>query len=201
MTAPARLDVGCGRRKRPGFFGIDSVASEEVDLVADLEQPLPFADGSIREVHCHSVIEHIEEPIAFLDEMHRLLHPKGHIDIFVPHFSNPFGHSDPTHKHLWGLYSFCYLVAAADQPFRRKVPDHYTTRRWAIGELRLYFQGQSRVGNLAARAVGKLVNRSARTQELYERLLCWTIPCYAVVVRMSPVKAASVPPAAPAKGS
>jgi predicted SAM-dependent methyltransferase len=46
-----KLELGCGRKKRPGFFGIDVQPAPEVDLVLDFEQQrLPFPDGSIEHI-------------------------------------------------------------------------------------------------------------------------------------------------------
>lgn len=183
-----RLDLGCGRRKRPGFVGVDLVPGPEVDVVADLDGPLPFDDSSAAEAHCRSTIEHLRDPIGFLNEIHRVLRPGGRLHIFVPHFSNPYFYSDPTHQHTFGLYSFSYVCATVDQPFRRKVPAHYTDRRWRVVEQRLYFEGRSRGGTLALRALGKLVNASEARQEFYERHLAWRLPCYAVAATLEPRK-------------
>jgi SAM-dependent methyltransferase len=183
-----RLDLGCGQRKREGFVGVDRIDAPTVDVVADLESRLPFDDNSAIEVHCHSVVEHLREPIAFFDEVHRILHASGSFTVYVPHFSNPYGHSDPTHQHLYGLYSFQYLTPHSRQRFRRKVPDHYTTAHWEVLSLRLIFQGDTSIGMFFGRAFGKLINSRARIQALYERLLCWLIPCYAVSAVLRPLK-------------
>lgn len=193
MITPAasdalRLDLGCGPRKRPGFVGVDRVAAPGVDVVADLEQPLPFEDDAAIEVHCRSVLEHIADPIGLLDEIHRVLATGGRLSVFVPHFSNPYGHSDPTHRHLWGLYSLQYLSPHRLQVYKRKVPSHYTSRHWRTVRQRLFFRGESRFGNAALRAFGKAVNSSARWQERYERLGCWIVPCYAVSAELEPIK-------------
>jgi hypothetical protein len=183
-----RLDLGCGERKREGFVGVDRVERPGVDVVADLEERLPFDDNSVIEAHCHSVVEHLRDPISFFDEVHRVLHASGKLTVYVPHFSNPYGHSDPTHEHLYGLYTFQYLAPQSRQPFRRKVPDHYTSAHWDVVSQRLIFVGDTRIGMLFGRAFGKLINSHARFQAIYERLLCWLIPCYAISAVLRPLK-------------
>jgi SAM-dependent methyltransferase len=185
---PLKVDLGCGQQKAPGHVGVDMVDGPEVDIVADLEHVLPFDDDSVAEARCKSVLEHLNDPIGFLDEVHRILRPDGHLWVFVPHFANPYGHSDPTHRHLWGLYSFQYLATAENQLYRRKVPDHYTNRRWRVRDQELYFYGRSRVGSRALAGFGKLVNAHPRVQEFYERALPWLVPAYAVVSTLEPVK-------------
>ena len=46
---PLVLDLGCGRQKRPGSVGIDAVALPGVDIVANVDDGLPFLpDESLR---------------------------------------------------------------------------------------------------------------------------------------------------------
>lgn len=77
------VDVGCGNRKKAGRIGIDRVDLEGVDIVADLEQGLQFfPDASVDEIHCRSVLEHVEDMKGLLGEMLRVLKPQGQAHIF-----------------------------------------------------------------------------------------------------------------------
>jgi SAM-dependent methyltransferase len=46
-------------------------------MVADLNRPLPIADGSYDLVHANQVIEHVADLDRFLSEVHRVLRPGG----------------------------------------------------------------------------------------------------------------------------
>ena len=37
-----RIDIGCGRRKKEGFFGIDCQELDGVDLVCDCNETIPL---------------------------------------------------------------------------------------------------------------------------------------------------------------
>lgn len=45
---------------------------------------MPFEDGSVDNLLCTEVLEHVEDPKAFADEMHRILKPGGSAVITVP---------------------------------------------------------------------------------------------------------------------
>jgi hypothetical protein len=54
-----KLDLGCGLVPKDGFEGVDlrgDKAKHKVDL---FKFPWPFADGSVEEIHCSHLVEHI----------------------------------------------------------------------------------------------------------------------------------------------
>ena len=58
---PLVVELGCGQKKKPGRVTIDKIDLPHVDIVADIENGLPFLlDNSVDEIHCRSVLEHIE---------------------------------------------------------------------------------------------------------------------------------------------
>jgi len=96
-----KLDLGCGTNKKAGFTGMDSMSFLGVDVVHDLRQaPWPFADGSVGEVHCSHVLEHLTgaERCVFFDELWRVLAPGAKALIITPHWSHENAYGDPTHQ-------------------------------------------------------------------------------------------------------
>jgi Methyltransferase domain len=87
------IDLGCGPDKVEGCFGVDSYQYDgNVDLVHDLNQyPWPIEDNSFDVIHARHFIEHIDDAVAFLREVH----------ITTPHFSSAGTWGDITHvRHL-----------------------------------------------------------------------------------------------------
>src|SRR5262245_42475409 len=118
-----RLNLGGGERRLPGYFSLDCVPATNPDILADLNAPLTeLPDNSVEAIYARHTLEHVTRLLELLQELHRITRPDGRIEIIVPHFSNPFGYSDPTHVRCFGLYSFYYFCAAEDQP-PRKVPN------------------------------------------------------------------------------
>jgi SAM-dependent methyltransferase len=96
-----RLDLACGTAKKPGFLGVDLVATPQTDVVVDLTRtPWPWADGSVAEVHCAHFFEHLDgqQRIDFMHELHRILVPGGKATLVVPHARSDGAIQDPTHQ-------------------------------------------------------------------------------------------------------
>jgi len=180
------VELGCGLQKKEGRIGIDRIDLPNVDIVSDLEGGLPFLpDKSVDEIHCRSVLEHIENFENLMREMVRVLKNDGVAYIFVPHFSNPYGYSDCTHKRFFGLYTFYYFVDTKRQ-LKRKVPNFYTDLRINIISQRLIFTSPFWFRKKIKRIAGFIFNCHRSLQEFYEENLCYIFPCYGIEVVFTP---------------
>lgn len=104
-----KIDLGCGRRKRPGFIGIDRFAIVEPDIVCDVEKErLPFTDSSVSEIYSSHVFEHIQDIQAVMSECHRVLVPGARMTIQVPYWTSEGAFRDPTHVRFFTEKSFDY---------------------------------------------------------------------------------------------
>lgn len=65
-------------------LGLDMADGEGVDLVHDLEEPLPKRYGTFDHVDCFSVMEHCNRPWLMAKNIERLLVPNGTILLSVP---------------------------------------------------------------------------------------------------------------------
>lgn len=71
----------------------DSVRLQAADLLE-----LPFDDGEFQLVACFEAIEHVEDPLAVLDELRRVLAPDGLLAISSPNRNRSQG-NNPHHRH------------------------------------------------------------------------------------------------------
>lgn len=62
---------------------MDPVPDYNPDVVGDIHN-LPFADASKEAILCLAVLEHVENPIRAMEELHRVLKPGGKLLIYVP---------------------------------------------------------------------------------------------------------------------
>lgn len=109
-----RLHLGCGHDVRAGWINLDRAPGPGIDVVADLdrcgEEPLPFADNSIDEFEASHLLEHLSNPLAFMQELHRVAKPGARAVFSVPHGGSDDAHTDPTHARAyfessWGFFS------------------------------------------------------------------------------------------------
>lgn len=104
------IELGCGRNKIPGAFGVDHQEYEGVDKVVDLNKNLPFEDESFDIVYSNQVLEHISNLIGLIEESHRILSRGGIFVAHVPYFRSSWASVDPTHVRSFTLSSLNYFV-------------------------------------------------------------------------------------------
>lgn len=108
----------------PGSIGVDAQKiGNFVDVAHNLNLlPYPFEDNFADEIYLIHVLEHLENPIEKLEEMHRILKPGGLLYLRVPHFSSMGAFTDPTHLRPFGYFSFdCFLKNGKGYDFYTKV--------------------------------------------------------------------------------
>lgn len=129
--AGIRLDIGCGRNKQNGWFGIDFQALPGVDCVHDLTVfPWPLPDECATVAVASHVVEHIPPHnlgfVKFMNEVWRVLKPGGEFAITTPHGASPGYIQDPTHCNPCNENTWWYFTK--EHPFH----NFYTPRPWQI---------------------------------------------------------------------
>ncbi len=181
-----KLDIGCGARKiHSDHIGVDVIDYPEVDVVGDIRDVLSqVPDQALAGAYSSHFLEHIDDVPGLIDELARTLRSGAVLEIIVPHFSNPYFFSDPTHKMMFGLYSFSYL--ASDNIYRRRVPSYCRNTCFRLESAKLRFKSSRPFYGRYAfkRAVEVIVNANRWSQEFYEENLCYLVPCYEVQFRL-----------------
>jgi SAM-dependent methyltransferase len=98
------LDLGCGRGGVVELFwrevkvaaGLDpdtsSLAGHRapgMPVIRGVGESLPFVNESFDLIVCLWVLEHLQDPLATLREVRRVLRPGGHLIFVTPNLSNP----------------------------------------------------------------------------------------------------------------
>lgn len=184
-----RLDLGCGPHARTGYFGVDLVERLGSDIVADLNQPLDqLPDNCCEAIYTRHALEHVQNLLPLMREIHRVCKPGARIEIVVPHFSNVYGYSDPTHVRFFALYSMYYFCSQEDQPMTRTVPNFYSDVRFRVEQVRIQFYRYSFLDRTVGRLLEKLINLNLKTQDFFERRLAHLFHAAQITYLLTPVK-------------
>lgn len=139
-----RIDLGCGSRKMHGAIGVDGVAVPGVDVVCDLARGLPFRDSSAGVVFAYHVLEHLDDFVAAVEEIWRVLRPGGLAHIKAPHAASTYTTwKDPTHRRGLSIATFAYFD---DTNFDGAAFSYYSRARFRIERARLNFTLTDRAG-------------------------------------------------------
>lgn len=188
---PLKINLGCGGKRLPGFVGVDVAELPAVDVKMDVREYLrSLKPSSVSHVYSRHFLEHVEGNALrdLLLEIDRVLRPGGHIEFIVPHFSNPYYYSDPTHRQPFGVHTFSYLCERSC--LRRGVPQYACIPGWNLVDVKLGFvpYAQPRLLGGKVPMLSGLLNRAVNlgylTIELFERYFCWWFTIYEVRFRI-----------------
>lgn len=188
-----RLNLGSGGSDPDGRYTVDHLELPGIDIVADLNSALDaLPDNSVSELFTSHTLEHIQNFMSLMHEIHRIVEEGGRIEVIVPHFSCPLGFSDPTHVRFFGLYSMYYFVDEQHQPKERSVPCFYTNIRFRVESVRFHFND---FGPFIRRRLGPMMtrfwNKSFRRLHFYENHLVYLYPVDEIRLVLTPMKSAS----------
>lgn len=172
------LQLGCGPHKHPDAIGVDINPRSAADVICDLDAvPYPFASNSFDLILCEHILEHLNDVIQTMNELHRICKPQGRILVEAPHYASTYAFRDPTHKHFFSVHSFDYFVEGTPvYQFR------YSDVQFRL--LRVEFPPPTQAGFLK-RFVFKLINRHI---DWYERHLAFIFPRHLLRFELMVVK-------------
>ena len=155
------LDLGCGKKKRPGTIGVDYSDRHKADIILDLNVfPYPFENESIDQVYLDNVLEHLNQPMRVMEEVHRICKTGACVKVIVPYFRSVWGFIDPTHRTFYTVDSFAYYD-----------PRHIICQRYDYTDARFLVKtivfNESLQGGWTRTLMVKLANRFPRGYEYY----------------------------------
>jgi len=170
------LELGCGQKKRYAHsLTVDVNPRSRADIIHDLNCfPYPFEADSFDWVIAEHVLEHLDDLIRVVEEVHRICRPAGRFLVEVPHFSSNDFFTDPTHRHAFSTRSFDYFVPGTD------LADFgYSSARFQ--KLGVGLSGHSRY-------LERFINRHAAT---YEQRFAFLYPAHTIRFELAAIKGAS----------
>lgn len=108
-----KINLGCGRHILPDWVNLDWISGPGVDTVANLEgcrtHRLPFDDDSADEMLLSHVIEHINDTLGLMEELHRIAKHDALLTVHTPYGSSDDAWEDPTHVRPWFVGHWNYF--------------------------------------------------------------------------------------------
>ena len=174
-----QLNLGCGKDIRAGYVNVDKAFLKGVDVVCDLEQGLPFKASVFEGIFSRYVLEHIQDLIQCMSEIHRILKPDGMAHIEVPHCTCVYAYTDPSHKIFFTLRTMDFFEEGASEGYFLNIPF-----RFKIVSKRLRFTEDRRLRILNF-IINSMVNRFP---DIYERFFMWRLPMNKIIFEMKAIK-------------
>jgi SAM-dependent methyltransferase len=105
VAARRVLNLGSGRKYLADAVNVDHQASTNPDLVHELNAiPWPLPDNHFETVLLADSLEHLEDVVATMEEIHRVCRHGAVVRITTPHFSSANSFTDPTHRHHFSYF-------------------------------------------------------------------------------------------------
>lgn len=161
------LDLGCGKKKRAGAIGVDFSDRHDADIIHNLNIfPYPLKDEEFDEIYLDNVLEHLDDPLRVMEEVHRISKLGGKVKVIVPYFRSVWAFIDPTHQHFFAVDSFAFYD-----------PDHVICQRYDYVKTRFKVERIAFNETLPNRWIKRLVITLAnRWPNRYEYYLSHLIP-------------------------
>jgi len=107
MEIPTKLNIGCGKDVKPGYYNVDLIKFDGVDKTLDMDKfPYDLPSDHFDEIYCRSVLQCVKDSGRTITEFHRLLKNGGRLFFDVPHFSYKDCWRDITHRRGFAIGSF-----------------------------------------------------------------------------------------------
>ena len=182
-----KLDLGCGSSPKQGYIGIDNFYRSKNVIKKDVLLYLKkLPNNCVKEIYSRHFFEHLDYKYikALLHQINRVLINGGLISVTVPHYSNPFFFSDPTHKTFWGVHSFSYICE--ETCLKRNVPKYISIKGWSLIGVKIKFVPMKNIKLFGVRIpslcliLNLIINLNTLLIEYYERYFASLFSIYEI---------------------
>jgi len=127
-----KLNLGAGNLTMQGYINHDVAPLDNIDVVHDLNiYPWPWQTGSIHEIQAQRLLEHLDDFMRAMEEIYRILAPKGVCYASVPYWNSWCVSADPTHKR--GFHEVTFQFFDPTSPYCKDRP-YYSHARFLVAK-------------------------------------------------------------------
>ncbi len=134
LSQRIQLDLGCGHTKSIGFIGVDRFALPGVDIVANVDCPLPFRDDSVDLLFASHSLEHINDLMAVIKEIFRVCKHGAQVCIVAPYYQQGLNLANPYHKQVFNEHTPRFWTTSPKAGVPEKEFMHPQAVQWGLGE-------------------------------------------------------------------
>ncbi len=167
-----KLHLGCGHRVLEGFENLDLFPFNKDVIKHDLNEKLPYKEGSVIYILCEHTLSYLDNPADFLYELHRVCKGGAKIDLIVNHFSLAFSYAELRKKRS----GFSYFMLGNKNWNREFYKMFKVSKRLNFTRVNFKFLNW---------IINPLINLSPT---FYERFLCYLIPCSEIHFKLKIIK-------------
>ena len=175
-----KLHLGCGNDYKEGYFNCDLSEQVNPDKVINLEKPLPFENDSVDEIIAYHILEHINNFIPLMHEIHRVCKKGAKIFIKTPFYTGWGQYNDPTHVRFFSIYTFQYFKKGnySHEVCEKDMFNYKVKINYAIGRAAPYLNW----------LMNPLINLNSFTQQMYCRFFCFIFPSSEIQYELEVIK-------------
>ncbi|MFJ4195320.1 class I SAM-dependent methyltransferase [Pseudomonas sp. NPDC089534] len=129
-----KLDVGCGPKCLPGFVGVDRFPLPGVQVIADLDKPLPFENDSVEVVHAAHSLEHVSDLMFTMRELYRVCKHRAQVCIVVPYYEQKLNLANPYHLQVFNEHTPRFWSSCTWAPIDREEYYHPHAVTWGLSQ-------------------------------------------------------------------
>jgi SAM-dependent methyltransferase len=125
-----KLNLGAGKDIKDSFINHDIADLTGMDVVHDLNNyPWPWKDATFDLILAVDVLEHLDDFVKAMEEIHRILKFSGLATIRVPYWNHSCAYIDPTHKRGYHERTFDFFDINSNY---YKIRSYYSSARFTI---------------------------------------------------------------------
>ena len=129
-----RVDLGCGKKKQPGFVGIDRFPLPGVDIVADMNRGLPLTDNSVDYLVASHSLEHVDDLLLTMQEIYRVCKHRALVCVVAPYYHTSANMANPFHKQVFNEHSPRFFTTSSWTPLSKSDYESPGIPEWGLAE-------------------------------------------------------------------
>ncbi len=129
-----RVDLGCGKKKQPGFVGVDRFPLPGVDIVADMNKGLPLAGNSVDYLVTSHSLEHVDDLLLTMREVYRVCKHKALVCVVAPYYHTSLNMANPFHKQVFNEHTPRFLTTSGWTPLSKSDYESPGIPEWGLAE-------------------------------------------------------------------